>query len=537
MDCQEPICSLSRSQEAIVRLMKMPARLMPAVLAGWFFLVAVSFVAGQVPQQGQPQGQKLVKQLIGQLAQADFDQRESAERQLIEIGSPAVDLLLEELIDCKPDVCSRIKRILQACPGKCDEESLFKALGVLRLRFELSDQRIEPLLTQWTSRRRAAIVDAWRAQGAIVNDPVESLERNILGAIGNRGQIRLGPPGLVIEQGAIVKTPTDSVQAVVAELPRRSNAELIRTVLAGTLEQNKKLVLDSKKGAIDFSNKVSVVQKQPVTVVIGEDWKGDFSIFDFDKATSVLPINSLELQKLEINDSLLRAIKKQPLDNVVFTECSVAAGLTEMLPHHISTMNINGSNASADILRLVSRQSSVLRNLQFEKSNFGENEALMLRDFRQLTNVYLIKMDLESGAFDGLSVVNSLRRLNLLRCKFPASAFFDFKEKRGKNIVVDFKPKSFLGVSADTRGIVAQFPRARVEGACIITTVVPDEGADLAGMKIGDEVVEMGGHKIKNFEELRVVIAQYEIGEEATIKVLRDGKELTLKATLGTPNE
>ena len=71
---------------------------MSAVLTGWFFFVAVSAVGGQVPQQRQLQVQQLVKQL----AQPDFDKRESAERQLIEIGSPAVDFLLEELIDCKP---------------------------------------------------------------------------------------------------------------------------------------------------------------------------------------------------------------------------------------------------------------------------------------------------------------------------------------------------------------------------------------------------------------------------------------------------
>ena len=56
-------------------------------------------------------------------------------------------------------------------------------------------------------------------------------------------------------------------------------------------------------------------------------------------------------------------------------------------------------------------------------------------------------------------------------------------------------------------------------------------------MKIGDEVFQMGDYKIADFDELRVVIAQYEVGDEATIKVRRDGKELTLKAKLGSPSE
>ena len=553
MDCQERICSRSLSRQAIVQLIKMPARLMPArlmpacmsaVLTGWFFFVAVSAVGGQVPQQRQLQVQQLVKQL----AQPDFDKRESAERQLIEIGSPAVDFLLEELIDCKPDVCSRIKRILQLCSEKCDEESLFKVLGVLRLRFEVSDQRIEPLLQRWAFQRRGELVANWREQGVVVNDPFEK-RGDVLEVMGGLGQFRLAPVPQVFGQGALARrqpvlgppTPTGLEQRTVAEQKvethTRSNAELIRLVLKGTLEQNKKLVLNSKQGADGFEKKVSMVQKHPVVVTIGENWKGDYSIFDFDDAPSVLPISGLELQKLEINDTLLSAIKKQPISTVVLTECSVAANLKETLPRSVSSLAIGGSNASADLLRLVSSESPTIRHLRFEKSKFGEDEALMLRSFGQLTNVDLVRIDLEGSVFDGLATVRSLRRLDLQRCKFPASAFIEFREKRGRNVVVDFKPKAFLGVSADTRGIAAQFPRAQLKGACIVTTVVPGEGADRAGMKIGDEIFQMGDYKIADFDELRVVIAQYEVGDEATIKVRRDGKELTLKAKLGSPSE
>ena len=540
MDCQERICFRSHSQRAIVQLIKMPARLMPAcmlvVLSGWFFFIAVSVVDGQVPQQGQPQIQQLVKQL----AHPDFEQRESAERQLIEIGSPAVDSLLEELIDCKPDVCSRIKRILQLCSEKCDEESLFKVLGVLRLRFEVSDQRIEPLLQRWAFQRRGELVANWREQGVVVNDPFEK-RGDVLEVMGGLGQFRLAPVRQDFEQRGFAPTPTGLKQPTVVEQKieahTRSNAELIRLVLKGTLEQNKKLVLNSKQGADGFEKKVSMVQKQPVVVTIGENWKGDYSIFDFDDAPSVLPISGLELQKLEINDTLLSAIKKQPISTVVLTECSVAANLKETLPRSVSSLVIDGSDSSADLLRLVSSESPMLRHLRFEKSKFGEDEALMLRSFGQLTNVDLAKIDLAGSVFDGLAAVRSLRRLDLQRCKFPAAAFNEFKEKRGRSVDVKFTPQAFLGVSADSRGIAAQFPRAQLKGACIITTVVPGEGAERAGMKIGDEVFQMGDYKIADFDELRVVIAQYEVGDEATIKVRRDGKELTLKAKLGSPSE
>ena len=530
MDCQERICSLN---QAIGRLMKISVRLMPAcvlaVLTGCFFFVVLSVASEQVPRQGQPQ----VEELLKQLAHADFDQRESAERQLIAIGSPAVDSLLEELINCKPDVCSRIKRILRECAGKCDEESLYKVLGTLHLRFNMPDEQIELLLGRWDAQQRAAIVKVWRELGAVVEDPWENLRHGNWDAGMNLQQFRAPQAhNFQFRPNGAIKLPVELGQLEVGEQKTeektRSNAELIRLVLDGTLEQNKKLVVKSKTPRT----------QRPVTVTIGQGWKGDYSVFDFDGAVDFLPISSLNLQNLEINDSLLSAIKKHPLGSVAFTECSVAVDRKETLPKKIRHLFISGVNVTADILRLVSNQSEGLNNIQIQKSKFGETEASMLSRFPHLMGVELAGMDLEADAFDGLAAVQTLRRLKLERCKFPASAYTDFTQLH-KNVRVDFKAKAFLGVSADSRRAIAGFPRvqAPVQGGCVVTTVVPDEGADRAGMKVGDEIIQISGQKVADFNELRIMIAQHEIGEEATIKVLRDGEELTLKAKMGTPSE
>ena len=156
---------------------KLPAKALPAVLPAiiltLFVLLASGTVCGQVSQS--PQVTK-VDQLIEQLAHVDFDQREEAERQLIEIGSPSVDSLISSLLNCTPDVCSRVKRILQAVAKECDEESLFKVLAALRIRFEVPPQRIKPLLDRWAIQRRNAVVARWREQGAIVEDPYEQMD-------------------------------------------------------------------------------------------------------------------------------------------------------------------------------------------------------------------------------------------------------------------------------------------------------------------------------------------------------------------------
>jgi len=189
---------------------------------------------------------------------------------------------------------------------------------------------------------------------------------------------------------------------------------------------------------------------------------------------------------------------------------------------------------------------------------------MALRKFERLATIDLERMDLEEDAFEGLASLPRLRRVWLERCKFPAAAFLDFKKER-KEVGVDFTAKAFLGVSSDPgrRFLGArqlQLPAAdgkapgsvpapafvpgrgvqRQQAApvgCVIANVVAGEAADRAGMKAGDEVITIGGQRVKSFEELRISIAQCQIGQEVAIVILRDGEEKTLQATMGTPDD
>ncbi len=519
MDCQKRIRSFCLSLQKTVWFSK-PSSILPvcvlAVFIGNLLFVVTPTVDGQTPQKTQ----QLVQSLIQELAQADFDQRESAEQQLVEIGSPAVDLLVKELIACKPDVCSRIKRILQACTERCEEEDVFKVLAVLRVRFELPEQRIKPMLENWASQRRAEIIENWRQQGAIVIDTFKGIPNTSVGRK-NQKQAKVAWP----------------------ELKTRSTAELLKLILEGSLEQNKKLVFNSTKGADGFKKSVSMVLKEPVAVTIGENWRGDYSIFDFtqSQSQSVLPINALELQKRDVDNSLLVAIKGHPIISVMLTECSVAADLKEGLPRSVGVLTINGSTDAVEALKAVSDDSQAFNRVAFVNTKFGKKEALALKGVRQLTTIGLTSIDIEKDAFDGLASLGQLRRLKIDRCKFSMAEFIEYRDKKRGDVVVNFiAAKAFLGVSSNQfRGLrrADRIPLEQVEGDCVVTDVVAGEAADRAGMKNGDEILRIGGQKLENFEELRLVVAQYDVGEKVTIEIRRDGKDQTLTVTMGARKE
>jgi len=63
--------------------------------------------------------------------------------------------------------------------------------------------------------------------------------------------------------------------------------------------------------------------------------------------------------------------------------------------------------------------------------------------------------------------------------------------------------------------------------------VTKDSAAAKAGVKEGDIVLELNGEKITESNSLAKIILKYNPGDQVSLKILRDDKELELQATLG----
>ncbi len=72
-----------------------------------------------------------------------------------------------------------------------------------------------------------------------------------------------------------------------------------------------------------------------------------------------------------------------------------------------------------------------------------------------------------------------------------------------------------------------------VDRGAIVTSVLPDSAAEQAGVQVSDIIVAIDGHEIGSSRELRNTVGLMRRGEEVNLRLYRDGREQTLRATIG----
>jgi len=108
-----------------------------------------------------------------------------------------------------------------------------------------------------------------------------------------------------------------------------------------------------------------------------------------------------------------------------------------------------------------------------------------------------------------------------------------------KSILSDLKTKGrvtrgWLGISVqDITEDIAKNLNLKDRTGALVSDVFKDDPADKAGIKVGDIIIEINGKPIKDTQSLLLTIAAVKVGERATIKVIRDGKEITFRVTVG----
>ena len=94
--------------------------------------------------------------------------------------------------------------------------------------------------------------------------------------------------------------------------------------------------------------------------------------------------------------------------------------------------------------------------------------------------------------------------------------------------------RGLLGVLIqDLTPDIAEAMRVEADGGAVISRVVPESPAAEAGLKAGDVILSLDGKAVASSAELRNRIGLMNPGQKVELGVVRKGRRLTVKATLG----
>jgi serine protease Do len=98
--------------------------------------------------------------------------------------------------------------------------------------------------------------------------------------------------------------------------------------------------------------------------------------------------------------------------------------------------------------------------------------------------------------------------------------------------------RGWLGVTVQriTSQLAKSFGLKEERGA-LVSQVFKGSPAEKAGIKSGDVILEFDGKKVKDFGELSRIVAATPVGKTVPIKIFREGKMLTLQATIAELEE
>ena len=98
--------------------------------------------------------------------------------------------------------------------------------------------------------------------------------------------------------------------------------------------------------------------------------------------------------------------------------------------------------------------------------------------------------------------------------------------------------RGWLGVVIQgvTPAIAESLGMDEARGA-LVANVSSDGPAEGAGVQIGDVIIEFGGQRVKESNNLPIIVARTPVDKEVRVVVLRDGKEVKLSVTIGELKE
>ena len=256
----------------------------------------------------------------------------------------------------------------------------------------------------------------------------------------------------------------------------------------GYIVTNHHVIKNAKKILVKLNNKTELTAK-----VVGSDEQSDIALLKV-KAKNLQPVKIGNSEDIKVGQWVLAIGSPFGFESTVTAGIVSAKGRSlpngNYVPFIQTDVAINPGNSGGPLFDLSGKV-------------VGVNAQIFTR----------------SGGFMGLSFAIPIH---------VAEDVINQLKKNGKVV------RGWLGVYIQevTDNLAKSFGMKKPMGA-LISKIIPDGPAEKSDLKVGDIILEFNNKKILNSSDLPPIVGSSKVGKRVDVKVLRSGKEMTIKFKVG----
>lgn len=258
---------------------------------------------------------------------------------------------------------------------------------------------------------------------------------------------------------------------------------------------NSHVIINSNSVKVTFTN-----NKQVTADVVGSDDYSDIAVLSVSKDDILLIAETGSSEDMKVGDTTFAV--GAPIDSSIYS-WSVTRGI------------LSGKDRLVEVTSSDNKSTYVMEVLQTDTAiNSGNSGGPLCNSNGQVIGI--TNMKLASSQIEGIGFAIPIEEA----LKYAESII------SGKQI-----SRPYLGITiydatnyySNTSGIYIEY-------------VEQNSAADKAGLQKGDKILEVNGKEVSNSSYFKHELYKYDVGEQITIKVERNGKEKEIKITLGSNN-
>lgn|GEM_PF-2174363 len=437
---------------------------------------------------------EVVSRWIQDLDAEAYAAREAASKQLLEAGPAAIELLAQAVADPSAEAAARASAILQRIADGSDEATLSQISSALQ---KLASKRtavvalaaeIEAQQQKFKHTRAVAHV---RALGGGLTGNIDDL------AVPRAEAMLVAPavavedvaivPGFAIDEGPAVEIPEIEEPAP----PKRGIVGLLGRLLAPAPEFFPPADLPPPIEVIPDPIPVARDAVPPAPLAEREA-APDVPRFD---AIPPLPEGATEVPVAGDAAPDIAAEDIAILEPAVFAPVPIMfdgePGEGEAYAELTLSQNFRGS----------------------------DKDLALLKDIPEIYSLSIHGAKLTDEALAHIAALPRLTTLNVRETPFTSAALRKLRQQRPELSVI-CRSSAMLGINAG------------LEGPCVLTSVFFKSGAHDAGLRDGDEILEVDGQPVRDFSDLTIAVYPHKPSDKVSVKFRRGDEEQTASVLL-----